>query len=102
MTGEPRGLQPDDLEAAKHEPDSATSTTTPERFSAQLQWLRERLGEPRGSARPPLRTGRWLRIIGPGLITGAADDDPSGIGTYSQAGAAYGSGLLWLALYCCH
>lgn len=42
---------------------------------------------------------RILRIIGPGLITGAADDDPSGIGTYSQAGAAFGQRQLWLALY---
>lgn len=42
---------------------------------------------------------RALRILGPGLITGAADDDPSGIGTYSQAGAAYGLRLLWPALY---
>lgn len=33
-----------------------------------------------------------FRKIGPGLVTGAADDDPSGIGTYSQVGAAYGSG----------
>jgi NRAMP (natural resistance-associated macrophage protein)-like metal ion transporter len=40
-----------------------------------------------------------LRVLGPGLITGAADDDPSGIGTYSQIGAAFGAGLLWLALY---
>ena len=54
---------------------------------------------PRGHPRPLGGVGRWLRIIGPGIITGAADDDPSGIGTYSQAGAAYGSGLLWLALY---
>ncbi|NTW62382.1 divalent metal cation transporter [Candidatus Saccharibacteria bacterium] len=38
---------------------------------------------------------RLLRILGPGLITGAADDDPSGIITYSQAGAAYGLGFLW-------
>lgn len=36
--------------------------------------------------------------FGPGLITGAADDDPSGISTYSQAGAAFGYGLLWTAL----
>ncbi len=42
---------------------------------------------------------RFLRIIGPGLVTGAADDDPSGIGTYSQAGAAFGRSQLWLALY---
>ncbi len=40
----------------------------------------------------------FLRELGPGLITGAADDDPSGIATYSQAGAAYGFGLLWTAL----
>jgi NRAMP (natural resistance-associated macrophage protein)-like metal ion transporter len=41
---------------------------------------------------------RALRILGPGLVSGAADDDPSGISTYSQAGAAYGFGLLWTAL----
>lgn len=40
----------------------------------------------------------FLRKLGPGLITGAADDDPSGIATYSQAGAAFGFGLLWTAL----
>lgn len=39
--------------------------------------------------------GRIVRILGPGLVTGAADDDPSGIATYSQAGAAFGYGLLW-------
>jgi NRAMP (natural resistance-associated macrophage protein)-like metal ion transporter len=40
-------------------------------------------------------TNRWLRKLGPGLITGAADDDPSGIATYSQAGAAFGYQLGW-------
>ncbi len=40
----------------------------------------------------------WHKL-GPGLTTGAADDDPSGIGTYSQAGAANGFSLLWLALF---
>jgi len=40
----------------------------------------------------------WERL-GPGLITGAADDDPSGIATYSQVGAAFGYGLLWTALF---
>ena len=38
---------------------------------------------------------RLLKVLGPGLITGASDDDPSGIATYSQAGALYGFGLLW-------
>ena len=37
--------------------------------------------------------------LGPGLITGAADDDPSGIATYSQVGAAFGYGLLWTAIF---
>jgi len=40
-----------------------------------------------------------LRLLGPGLITGASDDDPSGIGTYSQVGAQFGYGLLWTALF---
>jgi NRAMP (natural resistance-associated macrophage protein)-like metal ion transporter len=40
-----------------------------------------------------------LNIIGPGFITGAADDDPSGIATYSQTGAQFGFGQLWTALY---
>jgi len=39
-----------------------------------------------------------MRTLGPGLVTGAADDDPSGISTYSQAGAAFGYGTLWIAL----
>lgn len=42
----------------------------------------------------------FWKHLGPGLITGAADDDPSGIGTYSVAGAQFGYGLLWLVPYC--
>jgi NRAMP (natural resistance-associated macrophage protein)-like metal ion transporter len=41
----------------------------------------------------------WFKSLGPGLITGASDDDPSGIATYSQAGAEFGLGLLWMALF---
>jgi NRAMP (natural resistance-associated macrophage protein)-like metal ion transporter len=41
----------------------------------------------------------WLKKLGPGLITGAADDDPSGIATYSQAGAQFGFGLMWTLLF---
>lgn len=40
----------------------------------------------------------YWKIIGPGLITGASDDDPSGIATYSQAGAAFGLATLWTAI----
>ncbi len=43
------------------------------------------------------RLKRYLKILGPGLITGASDDDPSGIATYSQAGAGFGLSLLWMA-----
>ena len=37
--------------------------------------------------------------LGPGLVTGAADDDPSGIATYSQVGAQFGFGMLWTMLF---
>ena len=40
-----------------------------------------------------------VQLLGPGLITGASDDDPSGIGTYSQVGAQFGYGMLWTALF---
>lgn len=54
---------------------------------------REKPGRPPGS-----RFVHFLRNLGPGLITGAADDDPSGISTYSVAGATTGLSTLWLAL----
>ena len=41
----------------------------------------------------------YFNRLGPGIVTGAADDDPSGIGTYSQAGAAAGYGFLWASLW---
>ncbi|HVP87223.1 MAG TPA: divalent metal cation transporter, partial [Casimicrobiaceae bacterium] len=41
----------------------------------------------------------WIRQLGPGLITGAADDDPSGIATYSQAGAQFGFLTLWTIVF---
>src|ERR1700724_2257485 len=51
---------------------------------------------------PTFAPARWMRLLlkslGPGVITGAADDDPSGIATYSVAGAQLGTKLLWTAL----
>ena len=41
------------------------------------------------------RIPSFLRHVGPGVVTGAADDDPSGIATYTQAGAQFGTGVLW-------
>ena len=46
---------------------------------------------------PPPR--RFLQTLGPGLITGASDDDPSGIATYSQVGAQFGFSVLWTMLF---
>jgi NRAMP (natural resistance-associated macrophage protein)-like metal ion transporter len=52
-----------------------------------------------GTIAPPSpEASTWLSKLGPGLITGAADDDPSGIATYSQAGAQFGFNLLWTLL----
>jgi Mn2+/Fe2+ NRAMP family transporter len=42
---------------------------------------------------------RIKRIFGPGLVTGASDDDPSGIATYSQAGTLFGLSTLWTAVF---
>lgn len=47
----------------------------------------------------PKEKDGYLKKLGPGLVAGAADDDPSGIATYSQTGAQFGTGLLWLAVW---
>jgi len=54
-----------------------------------------------GNNTPPAKKKfwQWFSVLGPGLTTGAADDDPSGIATYSQTGAQFGYGQLWTALY---
>ena len=46
----------------------------------------------------PNKISRFWKKLGPGLVTGASDDDPSGIATYSQAGAAYGLSTLWTSI----
>src|ERR1700716_101656 len=53
---------------------------------------------PKTEVHKPFRPRDFLRSLGPGLITGASDDDPSGIGTYSQAGAQLGYGIGWSML----
>src|ERR1700724_1221846 len=53
------------------------------------------------NTKPPAKRNivvRFFSNLGPGLITGAADDDPSGVATYSIAGAQLGTSLLWTAL----
>ncbi|WP_225205593.1 NRAMP family divalent metal transporter [Novosphingobium huizhouense] len=49
------------------------------------------------ASRPARRP--WYAVLGPGLVTGAADDDPSGVGTYSQVGAQFGYGLGWTLVF---
>jgi len=51
------------------------------------------------SGYPVKKAGEYWQMLGPGLTTGAADDDPSGIATYSQTGARWGFNLLWLAAF---
>lgn len=48
---------------------------------------------------PRQKAALFFRALGPGLITGAADDDPSGIGTYSSVGAKFGLSIIWMALW---
>lgn len=55
-----------------------------------MEKLAERLGD---------TMMEYWRMLGPGLVTGAADDDPSGIATYSQTGATYGLQLIWMSLF---
>jgi NRAMP (natural resistance-associated macrophage protein)-like metal ion transporter len=50
-------------------------------------------------SKPMQKAGQYWHMLGPGLTTGAADDDPSGIATYSQTGARWGFNLLWLAAF---
>jgi NRAMP (natural resistance-associated macrophage protein)-like metal ion transporter len=54
---------------------------------------------PNGPRRKAFSLVNTLKLLGPGLVTGASDDDPSGIATYSQAGAAFGFGLLWTMVF---
>ena len=53
---------------------------------------------PPDAVKKPTRP-KLVEVLGPGLITGASDDDPSGIATYSQAGAQFGYGLGWVMLF---
>ena len=59
--------------------------------------LAGRIARRRTPSTPPKKG--WLAALGPGLITGASDDDPSGIATYSQAGAQFGFSMCWVMLF---
>jgi NRAMP (natural resistance-associated macrophage protein)-like metal ion transporter len=70
--------------------------TAPAGASAGRSQRRSQLDLTKRNVGPVWR--QYLRAMGPGLVTGASDDDPSGIATYSQAGARYGLAFLWTAL----
>ena len=65
----------------------------------RFHWQRPRWGAQRQRRAEGSGIRRFLGFLGPGLITGAADDDPSGIATYSQVGAQFGYGMSWLMLF---
>src|SRR5947199_3587506 len=81
----------------------ATSSKTVSRSAAKKKSLSSGNGSKSGrsgtGSKADARGGTgwryYLRALGPGLVTGASDDDPSGIATYSQAGASQGFALLW-------
>ncbi|HLW65150.1 MAG TPA: Nramp family divalent metal transporter [Gemmataceae bacterium] len=73
----------------------ATPQQTNAPKASELQQVNQR--RPAKSMRPSGPFGRLVKLIGPGVITGASDDDPSGIGTYSMAGASLGYSMLWCA-----
>ena len=82
-TGEPR-------DRAVPEPSTPTSANEPRVHSGRPVDPQE--AELRAERNPLKRLGK---VLGPGLITGASDDDPPGIGTYAQVGAQYGFATLW-------
>lgn len=60
--------------------------------------MSSRKDKDRTAVRKPGRLKKLMRSLGPGIVTGASDDDPSGIATYTQAGAAFGFSTLWTAV----
>ena len=60
---------------------------------------KEKENSPKSLSKPRKTIMQVLGSLGPGLISGASDDDPSGIATYSQAGAKFGFGMLWMVLF---
>jgi NRAMP (natural resistance-associated macrophage protein)-like metal ion transporter len=91
MSGSPTPLgdSPAPLTPASSAPPSPASSAPPSPPQPARPAARPRRGQLR----------RLLGILGPGLVTGAADDDPSGIATYSQTGAQFGYGQLWTAAW---
>jgi NRAMP (natural resistance-associated macrophage protein)-like metal ion transporter len=78
------------------EEEAASASTSTDDGAEQSATRTSELDLTKASTGPVWR--QYLRAMGPGLVTGASDDDPSGIATYSQAGAQFGLSFLWVAL----
>ena len=76
--------------------DAARTRSLPRHRHGRVATRAARIAHQWRPRRPRLRG--WLAILGPGLITGASDDDPSGIATYSQVGAQFGYAMCWVML----
>src|SRR6478672_10143438 len=101
--GEPHDIDPgaNKSKLPDLDPDDPAETGTPEEQLEDAEDIRtaHEEEEPEKTEHSGRHTS-WWRKLGPGLITGAADDDPSGIGTYSVTGAQFGYRLLWLVPFC--
>ena len=88
------------MPAAESDPAASASTSaTPQRGKSEITHpTSDQSRVDTTVAGSPKGFRALLHIMGPGLVTGASDDDPSGVATYSQAGALFGLGLLWVSL----
>ena len=72
---------------------------TPNRVLKKSVELEREIRDDLENEKPVKEVKEYWKTLGPGLTTGAADDDPSGIATYSQMGASRGFNLIWLSLF---
>jgi NRAMP (natural resistance-associated macrophage protein)-like metal ion transporter len=75
------------------------SNSSPDKKPAKTETNTKKDKKKNDSRKSKTSVRSMFQMFGPGIITGASDDDPSGIATYSQAGAKFGLGMLWMALF---
>jgi Mn2+/Fe2+ NRAMP family transporter len=76
------------------------SVVIPRASSARRIFFGVRMAQATQPSTKPAGRFSWISALGPGLVTGASDDDPSGIATYSQVGAQFGFGMGWTMIVC--
>ena len=94
--------KPDEIPPPQEQafPPNPIATTANESLEEDIREDKEDLENAHEQKLPGDDRKPWWKTLGPGLITGAADDDPSGVGTYSVTGAQFGYLLLWLIPFC--